>query len=125
VRPGGLLAIGTELDPVLTKSDGLVGRIVGKPGTLPPVQTKLSMSITLLERVVGSAEELKVDNIKTTEPLMLNVGTAATIGIVTSARKDTADVNLKIPVCGDSRQRVAVSRKIGGKWRLIGYGILK
>lgn len=125
VRPGGLLAIGTELDPAMTKSDGLIGRIVGKPGTLPQVQMKLSMTITLLERVVGSAEELKVDNIKTSEPLMLNVGTAATVGVVTSARKNSADVNLKIPVCGELGQRIAISRKIGGKWRLIGYGILK
>jgi translation initiation factor 2 subunit 3 len=124
-RPGGLIAIGTELDPSLTKSDGLIGRIAGKPGTLPPVQTRLSMKINLLERVVGSAEELKVDNIKTGEPLMLNVGTAATVGVVSSARKDAADVNLKIPVCGEAGQRVAISRKIGGRWRLIGYGILK
>ena len=125
VKPGGLIAVGTELDPSVTKSDGLIGRIIGKPGTLPQVQTKLSMGITLLERVVGSAEELKVDSIKTGEPLMLNVGTAATVGVVTSARKDVADVNLKIPVCGEPGQRVAISRKIGGKWRLIGYGILK
>ena len=125
VRPGGLIAIGTELDPAMTKSDGLIGRVIGKPGTLPSVQTKLSMSITLLERVVGSAEDLKVDTIKTGEPLMLNVGTAATVGVVTSARKEIADVNLKIPVCGEVGQRIAISRKIGGKWRLIGYGILR
>ncbi len=37
VRSGGLIAIGTKLDPSLTKSDGLIGRVVGKPGTLPPV----------------------------------------------------------------------------------------
>src|SRR5580692_3802416 len=37
LNPGGLAAIGTSLDPALAKSDGLTGRLVGTPGTLPPV----------------------------------------------------------------------------------------
>ena len=32
VLPGGLIAIGTELDPSITKSDGLTGWVVGIPG---------------------------------------------------------------------------------------------
>lgn len=125
VNPGGLLAVGTELDPAYTKSDGLIGRVAGKPGTLPPVLNKFNMAIHLLERVVGSQEELKVEPVKTSEPLMLSVGSATTVGVVSSARKDTTDVNLKIPVCAEVGQRVAISRKIGGKWRLIGFGIIK
>jgi translation initiation factor 2 subunit 3 len=124
-RPGGLIAIGTKLDPSLTKSDGLTGRVVGKPGTLPPVLHKFIMTTKLLERVVGAAVDLAVENIKTNEPLMLSVGTATTVGVVTSARGDESEVALKIPVCAEKNQRVAISRKIQGKWRLIGYGIIK
>jgi translation initiation factor 2 subunit 3 len=124
-KPGGLIAIGTKLDPALTKSDGLTGRVVGKPGTLPPVMHKIVMTTTLLERVVGAAEDLAVDNIKTNEPLMLSVGTATTVGVVTSARGSESEVALKIPVCAEKGQRVAVSRKITGKWRLIGFGIIQ
>jgi len=123
--PGGLIAVGTMLDPALTKSDSLVGRLAGKPGTLPPVMTSFSMETHLLERVVGSFEEQKVEGIKTNEPLMLNVGTSTTVGIVSSARKDVCDVNLKIPLCIEAEQRVAISRRFAGKWRLIGYGIIK
>ena len=122
--PGGLIAVGTKLDPSLTKSDSLVGKIAGKPGTLPPVLQSFSMQTHLLERVVGSAEEQKIEGIKTNEPLMLNLGTSTTVGLVTSARKDTCDVNLKIPVCVEVNQRVAISRKFAGKWRLIGFGII-
>jgi translation initiation factor 2 subunit 3 len=125
VRPGGLIAIGTKLDPSTTKSDGLTGRVVGKPGTLPPVLHKFIMKTKLLERVVGAAVDLAVDNIKTNEPLMLSVGTATTVGVVTSARGEESEVALKIPVCADKNQRVAISRKISGKWRLIGYGIIQ
>jgi translation initiation factor 2 subunit 3 len=124
-RPGGLIAIGTKLDPALTKSDGLTGRLVGKPGTLPPVLHKFIMTTHLLERVVGAAEDLIVDNIKTNEPLMLSIGTATTVGVVTSARGNESEVALKIPVCAMKDQRVAISRRISGKWRLIGYGIIQ
>jgi len=35
VHAGGLLGVGTSLDPALTKSDNLSGKIMGLPGTLP------------------------------------------------------------------------------------------
>jgi len=124
VRPGGLIAIGTNLDPVLTKADSLVGRVVGPPETLPEVLSRMSIEVNLLERVVGTAEDLKVEGIKTSEPLMISVGTATTVGVVTSARENRADMTLKIPVVAEPGQRVAVSRRIGGKWRLIGYGVI-
>ncbi|HKZ64546.1 MAG TPA: translation initiation factor IF-2 subunit gamma [Thermoplasmata archaeon] len=125
VRPGGLVAIRTGLDPSLTKADSLVGRVVGHPGTVPPMLLKLAVETHLLDRVVGLAEDLKVEGIKTSEPLMLSVGTALTVGVVTSARSDTAEMSLKIPVVAEPGQRVAVSRRIGGKWRLIGHGVAK
>ena len=123
--PGGLIAIGTGLDPSLTKSDSLVGRIAGVPGSLPPVLNELTFSTELMKRVVGVSSELAVDNLKTNEPLMLSVGTATTVGVVTSGRSDSAEVNLKIPVCVEKNQRIAISRRISGKWRLIGYGVVK
>ncbi|HPR41838.1 MAG TPA: translation initiation factor IF-2 subunit gamma [Candidatus Methanofastidiosa archaeon] len=123
--PGGLLAIGTELDPSITKSDSLGGCVVGDPGTLPPVWDRLDLEVNLLERVVGSEEETKVVDIKRGETLMLNVGTGKTIGVVVSVSKDAATLKLKLPVCSEVGDRVALSRRIGGRWRLIGYGIIK
>lgn len=123
--PGGLIAVGTKLDPALTKSDNLVGKIAGKPGTLPPVVSSISMETHLLERVVGTLEEQKIEEIKSNEPLMLNVGTSTTVGTVTSARKGMCDVNLRIPLCAERGERVAISRRFAGKWRLIGYGIMQ
>ncbi len=124
-HPGGLIAIGTGLDPALTKSDSLVGRIAGAPGTLPPVLGELTVKTELMKRVVGVASELAVENLKTNEPLMLSVGTATTVGVVTSGRADSAEVSLKIPVCAEKNQRIAISRRIAGKWRLIGYGVVQ
>lgn len=125
VRPGGLVAIGTKLDPSLTKADGLIGRMVGKPGTLPDIMQDLTIEVHLLEYVVGFIEELKVDKIRTNEALMLSVGTTTTVGIVKSARDDDADITLKYPVIAEKGQRVAISRRIQNRWRLIGFGIIK
>jgi len=125
VGPGGLIAIGTYLDPSLTKSDSLVGRISGKPGTLPKVVKEFTMRTHLLERVVGLNEEVIVEGVKTNEPLMLSAGTATTVGVVKSGRGETSEVTLKIPICAEKGHRVAISRRIASKWRLIGYGIIE
>ena len=125
IKPGGLVGIGTKLDPAITKNDGLIGRMAGKPGTLPPVLDSITMEVHLLERVVGSREELKVEKIRTNELLMLNIGTLATVGIVTSGRGDTVEIRLKYPAVAEKGQRVAIGRKIMNRWRLIGYGIIE
>lgn len=122
--PGGLLAIGTLLDPTLTKGDSLTGQVVGKPGTLPETRHEFKISLNLLDRVVGSQIESDMIEIRTGEPLMLNIGTATTIGTVFSARKNIADVKLKRPVCAAPNSRVAISRRIDSRWRLIGTGII-
>jgi translation initiation factor 2 subunit 3 len=125
VGPGGLVGIGTLLDASITKSDGLTGSLAGAPGTLPPIWDKLIAETHLLERAVGSEGEVKVGDIKIGEPLMLTVGTATTVGIVTSRHKNQTEMNLKLPVCIESGERFAISRRIGTRWRLIGYGIIK
>jgi len=123
--PGGLVAIGTGLDPTYSKSDSFVGRLAGVPGSLPEVTSELTFKTELMQRVVGVASELAVDALKTNEPLMLSVGTATTVGVVTSGRSGSAEVSLKIPVCVEMGQRIAISRRISGKWRLIGYGVVE
>ena len=123
--PGGLVAVGTGLDPTYSKSDSFVGRLAGVPGTLPEVTSELTFKTELMQRVVGVASELAVEALKTNEPLMLSVGTATTVGVVTSGRSGSAEVSLKIPVCVETGQRIAISRRISGKWRLIGYGVVE
>ncbi len=121
LNPGGSVGILTELDPSIVKSNNLSGNVVGLPGKMPEVWEKLTLKLHLLERVVGSKDELKVDPIKLGEPLMLNVNASATVGAVTNLKKDQIEVNLKIPVCADKGDKVTISRNIGSRWRLIGY----
>ena len=131
IHPGGSQGIMTQLDPAVVKADSLTGSVVGKPGTLPPTRYDLTLVITLLERVVGSAEELKVEPIKLGEPLLLNVQAAATVGMVGELGKDKATdkvkikMKLKLPVCAENGARVTISRRVGTRFRLVGYGIIQ
>jgi translation initiation factor 2 subunit 3 len=123
VRPGGLVAIGTKLDPTYIKSDSLIGSVVGKPDTLPGDVEDISIEVQLFDTAVGTQEMVKVEPIRTKEPLRLNVGTAATLGAVTSSKDGQIEVKLRKPLCLLPKSRVAISRRISDRWRLIGAGI--
>jgi translation initiation factor 2 subunit 3 len=123
--PGGSIGVLTNLDPSIVKSDRLTGNVIGLPGKLPPVWQQFSLRIHLLERVVGSAEELRVEPLRKLEALMLNVNSAATVGIVMDLHKDIIKCSLKLPVCAEKGSRVTISRRIGNRFRLIGYGTIE
>jgi translation initiation factor 2 subunit 3 len=123
VKPGGLVALGTMLDPYLVKSDSLIGSLVGLPSSLPPDIYDVTIELNLFETAVGTQELVKVDPIKVKESLRLNIGTAATLGTVTHVKNQTVEIKLKKPVCMVSNNRVAISRRIADRWRLIGSGI--
>lgn len=123
--PGGSLGLMTGLDPSIVKSDKLSGSVVGLPDKLPPVHYDLQLEVNLLDRVVGTEKNLTVEPIKMTEALMLNVNSASTVGIVTQLKKDIITCKLKLPVCADIESRVTISRMIGNRFRLIGFGVIK
>ena len=122
VSPGGLLGVGTGLDPALTKGDALAGQVAGPPGSLPPTHEAFTMDVELFDRIVGEGD---VEEISTGEPLMMTIGTATTVGAVTSAREGECEVNLKRPVCAAEGAKIAINRRVGARWRLIGVGTLR
>ena len=126
LHPGGSAGILTKLDPRLIKADSLIGNLVGLKDKLPQLFHELNLKQHLLKRVVGSKDELVVEPIKKGEILMLNVNSAATVGTVIELKKDLIHVRLKVPVCCNLIDRMTISRRIGTRWRLIGYAeILK
>jgi translation initiation factor 2 subunit 3 len=125
LTPGGSSSILTEFDPSIVKSDKLVGSLVSHPGKLPPLWNTLKLEPHLLTRVVGAKDTLIVDPIKPNELFMLNVNSAATVGIVKEHTKKGLLLTLKRPVCANLNSRVTISRRVGNRWRLIGYGTIK
>jgi len=124
--PGGLIGVGTKLDPALTKADNMVGNVVGLPGELPPIWQELDIKATFMERIVGLREEIETRKPKPKELITLNVGTATVPAIVKAIDpEDNLTVVLRIPVCAEEEQRLAISMRIGGRWRLVGYGFIQ
>ncbi len=122
---GGLVGVGTLLDPSYSKADGLTGSIAGKTGMLPPTVTEITMETHVLERVLGSKELQKVEKINPDEALLLHIGAAVNVGKVVNIKQNTIKVKLTRPICALPGSRVAISRKITARWRLIGYGLVK
>ncbi len=123
--PGGLIAIGTKLDPGLTKSDAMVGNVVGHPGKLPEVWYEVDVEYHPLKRMAGTKEEFIVEKIKEATPVLMNVGTARTVGVCIKRKGDVHSFKLKIPICASPGSKVTISMQVGGRWRLVGYGIIK
>jgi translation initiation factor 2 subunit 3 len=116
---GGLIAIGTDLDPAVTKADTLVGQMVGHVGKLPGVTYSIDLSYESLNR-----DDLPKQAFKPEEPLLLGIGTGTVVGYVKSAKKNLLSIELRHAACIDKSAKISVLRNFGMRWRLAGYGIL-
>jgi translation initiation factor 2 subunit 3 len=122
VRPGGLIAMGTRLDPSYTKNDSLVGSVIGRPGRLPDDTDEVTIESRLFDIAVGTDEPIKVEPIKVNEVLRVNIGTAASVATVKSTHDGRLTLKLRRKICVLPKSKVAISRRIADRWRLIGAG---
>ena len=51
--PGGLIAVQLKVDPYLTRSDHLVGHVLGHPNQLPLVLNEIDVQYYLMRKVFG------------------------------------------------------------------------
>lgn len=120
-RPGGLVAMGTYLDPSVTKADALMGSVVTSADAELMVTEKLAMTYDSLDTLMGA--QLKNEKFRTGENLMLNIGSSTLLGTIVSTKSDHMEVSLKKPaVVWDSNVRVVISKQIGGRWRMVAWG---
>ncbi len=120
-RPGGLIAIGTEIDPFYGKADKLKGQVVGKPGTLPEPTMEFTIEYHPIERKVQRVDH---SPFREGELMAAAIGTMPAAVIVSSYRGDVLELRTKKPVVVEEGMKIAISRKIGNRWRLTGYGVV-
>uniref|UniRef100_A0A7J3QFS5 protein-synthesizing GTPase n=1 Tax=Ignisphaera aggregans TaxID=334771 RepID=A0A7J3QFS5_9CREN len=119
-RPGGLVAIGTTLDPSLTKGDALIGNILGH--NVPDPVTDIRIEYNLFERVLGSKNQEVVEPLRVREPIFLIIKTAWARGLLTRVTRDEFEIKLEKPVVILGKDKVAIIRQVKGRWRLVGWG---
>jgi len=128
--PGGLIGVGTKVDPTLCRADRMVGQVLGAVGHLPSIYTELEVSYYLLRRLLGVRTEgdkkgAKVQKLAKNEVLMVNIGSLSTGGRVIAVKADLAKIGLTTPVCTEVGEKIALSRRIDKHWRLIGWGQIR
>ncbi|URD82218.1 eukaryotic translation initiation factor 2 [Musa troglodytarum] len=125
--PGGLIGVGTTMDPTLTRADRLVGQVLGEVGSLPDIFVELEVNFFLLRRLLGvrtkgTEKQGKVSKLAKGEILMLNIGSMSTGARVVAVKTDLAKLQLTAPVCTSKGEKIALSRRVEKHWRLIGWG---
>jgi len=145
--PGGLIGVGTKIDPTLTRADRLVGQVLGDRGQLPEIFVELEISFFLLRRLLGVKTEEKksissisnaadgegatkkkggkIKKLAKGEILMVNIGSTSTGARILQVRGDLAKVSLTAPVCTQEGEKLALSRRVEKHWRLIGWGQIR
>lgn len=128
--PGGLIGVGTKIDPTLCRADRMVGQVLGAVGTLPEIYTELEINYFLLRRLLGVRTEgdkkgAKVQKLSKNEVLMVNIGSLSTGGRVLAVKADLAKIVLTQPVCTEIGEKIALSRRVEKHWRLIGWGQIR
>jgi len=138
--PGGLIGVGTRIDPTLCRADRLVGQVLGAVGKLPKIYSgmdppshffivltlcsELEISLFLLRRLLGvkteDKKQTKVSKLVKNELLLINIGSTSTGGRVLSVKGDLAKIQLTSPACTEVGEKVALSRRIEKHWRLVG-----
>jgi len=126
--PGGLIGVGTRVDPTLCRADRLVGHVLGLKGRLPNIYTDLEVNFFLLRRLLGvkspDGKQAKVAKLSKSEVLMVNIGSTATGARVIAAKADVAKLQLTSPACTKEGEKIALSRRIEKHWRLIGWATI-
>ena len=145
--PGGLIGVGTLIDPTLTRADRLVGHVLGLKGHLPDVYIEVEVNFYLLRRLLGvrtkeGGTAAKVEKLTKNEVLLVNIGcvwwvggwrwrlttacrSTSTGGKVIATKGDLAKITLMAPVCTHEGEKIALSRRVEKHWRLIGWGEIR
>lgn len=124
---GGLIAVGTTLDPSLSRQNKLMGHLIGDPAGLPRVYSEIEIQFYLFSEMVGTKADKgskRVAKLSIGECIQINVGTftvsATVLNLTTDP--DLAKLELMTPGCCSPNDQVAISRKVDYNFRLIGWG---
>ncbi|KAI5192012.1 translation initiation factor 2 subunit 3 [Nematocida sp. AWRm77] len=120
--PGGLIGIGTELDPFFCRGDKLLGQVLGKVGTLPDVYKELTIKYHLFEKLTAESP-LLAKPLSVKEQILISIGSCSTRVQITKSSANQASFVLATPICAELGASLSISRKLRGHWRLIGAGV--
>ena len=116
VLPGGLIGIGTDIDPYYCKNDGMAGQMVGLKGKMPPTILTLTTTFEKIEFDGNSWEPKNGANIT------VITGTYCCDGKITSFDDHNITIILQRPVCLDKENMIVLCEKTREAFHIVGCG---
>jgi translation initiation factor 2 subunit 3 len=118
IHTGGLIGIGTNIDPFYCKNDNMIGNIVGLKGTLPRIFTNIKIKFTKQEFTKINWEP------KVGEVLNLMISTLSLNAKLTNISSNILSLTLEKPACIDEDMMIVISKIINKGIYIIGYGYI-
>ncbi len=118
IYPGGLIGIGTTVDPFYSSKDQLSGNIIGIEGTLPSVYSKLKLKYTITEDFDGNWKP------KTKDIVNLQIASMAISSEITEFNKKSITAILSRPACVDKDAMIIISHKEEGIMKIVAIATL-
>ncbi len=125
-RRGGLIGIGTTIDPTFTRADAMTGMCAGTVGNLPEPKSIIEVKVFLLRTGIGQEKETqaKVSKLKRGDVLQLSVGAGCVYAkVLKNLHHKVYRFETGRPVCPISGQNIPLSKQIEGSWTIIGKGV--
>ena len=119
--PGGLIAIGTEVDPRLTSKDTLVGSLIGKVNGLPDTVNRLNIRYFVL----NNAKEL-IKSLAVGTKIRVTYLSRTVLGKVSKQVKSKSiEILLDDPICVfDGCDKMSIAIEHSSQWKLVAVGKL-
>lgn len=114
--PGGLTAIGTDIDPFYCKDDKLSGSVVGLVGNLPNVYQDIIMEVNLTKDFEGFWEP------KNNDIVYLQIGNVNTEATLTNIKNSDYTFKLSKPSCISENALILVCNNTSDILKIVGYG---
>ena len=121
-KPGGLIGVCTNLDPSISRSDKMVGQVVGLPEYMPEVYIIINAKCIFMKRT--GLTNTRINKPVKNDTILLNICSKTVYAVVKNVSKLDYLLELKYPCCMSIGERFSVSAVINNLWRLIGMAEL-
>lgn len=119
ITSGGLIGIGTNIDPFYCKNDNLSGNVLGIEGKLPDVYSMIHLKIDTINFNDSDWKPKRGENIN------VQISTLSINGKINSVKRNKITVELDSPACIDSKMMIVLSTKLGKTINIVGFGYLE
>lgn len=118
IGPGGLIGIGTNIDPFYCKNDSMIGMIAGLKGNMPSVYTEITIKYNTI-----TFSDYKWNKFKSM-PVIIIVGTNNIDGKIIDFDDDYVSLKLNKPACIPINSIIILCNKTADGFNISAYGYI-